>query len=106
MAVALKFIVSVVVGRGERRFARSFLLAADGVAEARVEGMRRMPNVDFEPHVEIDVSVLGDEELRDVVPDVKAIARAYWEAGRACESDDAAEFFALWEEHGPSTSFD
>lgn len=58
------------------------------------------------PHVSLQGFVVGREELRYVVPDVKAAARAYWysaleNVGISRQSDEDY-FEATWQEHGPA----
>ena len=88
----------VTVDEGSRRLTHPYLVQAQNCADARLQGLQLGDAlIKYAAHVEVDVHVLSEFAFRDVVPDVKAVARAYWLAGCDNKGDDKAEFFELWD---------
>jgi hypothetical protein len=84
-------------------YSRPFFVCAESIADAITIIITKDPRSFQTPRIVFDVHVLGPEMLRDVVPDVKAIAKAYFAAGSHSGTDAHHEetFDEVWDEHGP-----
>ncbi len=80
-------------------YTRPFFVRAATIPDAYVDVITSNREAFQTPAFKFDISVIG----LDQIPDVKEVARKYWEAGRTLEpSSEFGTFEEFWEEHGAS----
>lgn len=80
-------------------YTRPFFVRAATVPEAYLEVITQNKEAFNTPKFTLDISVID----LSVIPDVREVARTYWEASRTVEpGGDYSSFDEYWDEHGVS----